>query len=271
MKKLLTLILILMASPAWSANQWQNGDGSGVFLGTTKINDIDTNGKNYAFDPLDRLMSNYRVGQVLTYASASTLTVTAGEIVVTDGVLSKLMLQNAASTTVTWTDIDTGTEAVSTTYYVYAVAATSASTAVTYKISLSSSVPTGVTYYKRIGSFYNNADGNIANISNDNDVKKFGTAQSKTAGATYQATTDGYVVGFANCSGSGASIGDYLLYSDGVSTPTTLVAADSCQYSNTNNYGNIAYFVKSGDYYKTTTNNHGQPSATFTLNFIPIN
>jgi len=36
-------------------------------------------------------------------------------------------------------------------------------------ISLSSTAPTGATYYVRLGSFYNDASGNIAWVKNDND------------------------------------------------------------------------------------------------------
>ena len=170
-KYILTLVLLGLASCAYAAdaNQWYRGNGGIPLKGVTKINDIDTESQAYAFDPLDRLLTNYRQGLVLTYNDASTIIATAGEVVVTDGT-TKLMLKNAGNTTINWTMIDTGAEAPSTTYYVYATATTNADTAITYKISLSASAPSGATWYKRIGSFTNDVSSNItaSSIVNDN-------------------------------------------------------------------------------------------------------
>ena len=47
----------------------------------------------------------------------------------------------------------------------YAVADTDATTC-TFLISTSSSAPTGATYYRKIGYFYNNSDGDITNVGN---------------------------------------------------------------------------------------------------------
>jgi len=56
-------------------------------------------------------------------------------------------------TTLTASDLDTGAMAVGA-YYIYATADTAASTPV-FKFSASATTPTGYTYYKRIGWFYN--------------------------------------------------------------------------------------------------------------------
>jgi hypothetical protein len=92
----------------------------------------------------------------------------------------RLMLANAAATSVTFTDIDTGAEAASTTYYVYAIGSATTDTEFTVKISASATAPTGVTYYKKIGSFYNDASSNIVKttITNDNDTSTLSSYDS---------------------------------------------------------------------------------------------
>jgi hypothetical protein len=87
--------------------------------------------------------------------------VSAGEIVCSNsGATVRKFRQNTSSTNVTFSDIDTGAEASGTTYYIYAVCDADATTA-TFKISASSSAPSGVTYYKILGSFYNDASSDI--------------------------------------------------------------------------------------------------------------
>lgn len=276
MRKLFIFLFLLIATPAFSATQWYQGTGTAPLQGTTLINDIDTASQNFAFDPLNRLMTNYRQGQVLQYSSASALTVTSGEIVVTDaGGTIKLMLQNTSNTAVAWTDIDTGAEAPSTTYYVYAIAASSSATTATYKISLSASAPSGVTYYKRIGSFYNNADSNIGYVSNDNDVKKIGSYSSKTVGSTYQATTDGIVTAWV-VAAVDSSI-EIFGKTDASSTPTTTIVASSCNTDNggskqyDSRYGGVTFPVKSGDYYTVTTSAYTGSVSSSGMYFTPIN
>jgi len=249
MKKLfMALMLLAIASPAWSADvaQWRGGNNRDPLKGTDLISNIDNYTKDYAFDPLDRMISNYRQGQVLTYNSASDLVVTAGEIVVADVAgTTKLILQNASNTTITWTNIDTGVEASSTTYYVYAVGASNSATAVTYLISLSASAPTGATYYKRIGSFYNDSSSNIVSITNDNNfyASGFGTWSSKSSGANYQALTDGIACGYSNI-GVGSNISGYT---DSNSTPSTIrVTAGPA----TDQQFGFCMPVKKNDYYR---------------------
>jgi hypothetical protein len=85
---------------------------------------------------------------------------------------TRIMMQNTSDTTVTWADIDTGSEETGTTYYVYAVASGDDDKVQAYVISKSSTAPTGQTYYRRIGNFFNNASGNISQITNDDPVTK---------------------------------------------------------------------------------------------------
>lgn len=166
MRKILaiTLALLLTANSGWCISEWDKS----LPAGSTLINDIDlTVGNNN--EALDRVLSNYREGMKLTYSSGSTVAISSGEVVCSNsgGTIRKFR-SNTSSTNVTFSDIDTGAEAGSTTYYVYANCDASATTA-TFKISASSSSPSGLTYYKRLGSFYNNSSSDMEQVSNDNN------------------------------------------------------------------------------------------------------
>lgn len=182
MKRLiLGLMISLMASPAWSA-QWNKDVPAPTDQRVNFPTDQQANN-----DSIDRLLANYREGMSLSYSSATTVSVSAGEVVASnsDGSV-RLMLQNAAATSVTFSNIDTESEASSKTYYIYAGTSTSSDTSATFYVSLSSTAPTGVTYYKRLGSFYNNSSSDIdrTTISNDNttnsirDIRDFSTSTS---------------------------------------------------------------------------------------------
>ncbi len=118
-------------------------------------------------ESLTNLLINYREGCRVDYKSAADLYVRAGAMMITDASGNRRLRRNTTDTTVTWADIDTGAEANSTVYYVYALADTNATT-FTIKISTSTSAPSGATFYKKIGAFYNNASGNIVGITNLN-------------------------------------------------------------------------------------------------------
>jgi len=170
MKKLIFIMMaVLIAGPVYPA-QWNK------LLPAATDQKIDWPVASQANnDALERTLQGYREGLRLTYSSTSTLVVTAGQVWVSNATGTvRLALSNAASTNVTFTNIDTGAEAASTTYYVYAVAAAADSEAVTFKVSLSATAPSGVTYYKRLGSFYNDASSNITQIYNDNQYLKMG-------------------------------------------------------------------------------------------------
>jgi hypothetical protein len=166
MKKFLCLILLLtMVSFNSYAGVWDKGvpndDDNWIDYPT------DAQANN---DALDRLLSNYRSGMKLTYYSGAITTVSSGEIVVSNAAgTTRIFLNNTADVDITFSDLDTGSEEASKTYYVYAIAALSSSETATFKISASSTAPTGVTYYKRIGSFYNNASSNMEQIANDDE------------------------------------------------------------------------------------------------------
>ena len=158
MKKIFLSILLsisLLFGQAFAADEWLKTQPAGTDL----INDLDTIiQENNA--GLDRLLSTYNSIQ-LAYSSGSAITASAGSVVCSnsDGSVRKMRL-NTSTTSVSFTDIDTGAEASATTYYVYANCDADATTA-TFKVSASSSAPTGVTSYKKVGSFYNNSSSDI--------------------------------------------------------------------------------------------------------------
>jgi len=122
-------------------------------------------------ESLKNLLLSYRRNCNVEYKGVADLYVRAGEIAIPDASGNVRLRRNTSDTTVDWDDIDTGSEANATQYYVYAVADT-ATTTFTVLISTSDSTPTGATYYKRLGSFYNNASGNIELVHNDISIKR---------------------------------------------------------------------------------------------------
>ena len=166
MKKFLFILLIflIIVVPSY-AGQWTKAKPAAT---DAKIDwPTDSQANN---DAVDRLLSNYRERMKLVYSSTSAITVNSGEIVVSNATgTTRLFMNNTSSSSVTFSNLDTGSETSSTTYYVYAVATTTTDETATFVISASSSAPTGYTYYKRLGNFYNNSSSNIEQIKNDND------------------------------------------------------------------------------------------------------
>lgn len=161
MKKFLSLFLVMsiFAAPSFAADQWDTTDPAG----SSNASDIDTNiiANNEA---LDRALIRYRRGLGVNYSTAATLSVLAGEIAIPDSSDGTVRWRRTtAATSVGWSDIDTGAEASSTTYYVYATADTDI-TGMVFKISASSSAPSGSTYYRNIATFYNNSSSNIERV-----------------------------------------------------------------------------------------------------------
>lgn len=240
------LISLFLISQSWATDGWQKSEPAG----TQSASDIDS----YVIQnnaALDLGLSNLRQGCVLTYSSASVLSVGAGSLVVSNSAGTiRLMLAKTSAISTVWTvgdnGLDTGSEAASTTYYVYAIASAVTDTAYTVKISTNSSVPSGVTYYKRLGSFYNDSSSNItySDIVNDDNYygKKLGSWVTKSVDTAYQATTDGFVVVI--------SVSNTVIYgyTDSSNPPTTLRAknlavGDTCSFT---------MVVKRNDYWKTT-------------------
>lgn len=258
------LALLLLTQPSW-ATQWRAGTGELSLLGSSNASDIDTNTYNSIVKPLDNLLATYNQ-QYLNYTSAGTLTVSAGSVTVSnsDGSI-RLMLINTTTTTIDFTNIDTGAEASNTTYYVYAIAATTSSTAATYKISASSSSPSGSTYWYKIGSFLNNASSNIENITNN----KYGYISSPASNGTsfsanvvYQNTNTGKLL--VAWTGAGTRSGGWVeVNQQGVigetSSPATVVAGQDFSVSGSS-YIDVTSgsFVVPPGWYWEITNAAGQ-------------
>lgn len=249
MKKLaLALILTLAFQPiGFSASEWDKAKPAG----TDDRSDLDTiiQANNEA---VDRLVSNYRRGIVLSYSSASELTAGVGEVTCsnTAGTVRKFRA-NTAATTITWADIDTGSEANSTTYYVYAVADADATTA-TFKISASSTTPTGATYYKRLGSFYNNASGDIDaySVTNDIPTEQVGLGQwtsGYSKSVVYKAATDMFVSAYGYEPSAGAGL---QIKTDSSNPPSTIRSQQrEGEYYTQNAWQSVGCHVRKGDYW----------------------
>lgn len=125
-------------------------------------------------DSIKNLLLDYVRGCKVDYKGVADLYVRSGEIAIKDASGNVRFKRNTGDTTVDWGDIDTGSEAASTTYYVYAVGDGSGTT-FTVVISTNATTPSGCTFYKRLGSFYNNAGSNIEAGSFVNDTNLFNT------------------------------------------------------------------------------------------------
>lgn len=257
MKKILSILIgiCLISVPAYSANLWRAGSGENTILGTENVSDIDTVSFQRVVDPLDRLLSNYREDATLSYNSSSTIDIAAGEVVCSNsGGTIRRFRKNTSTTSLTFSDLDTGAEASSTTYYVYAVCDADATT-FTGTISASSTAPTGDTYYVKLGSFFNDSSSNILNdetVTNDNNYYGLvlGDWVSRSIDTAYQASTDGFVVAYASGNTEYAIEG----YTDNASSPTTLRIKDGdTALSSQTAYAGISFPVKKGDYWKVVS------------------
>jgi len=165
MKKYLIIGLLLISQVCYGASEWAKIEPQGGRWAEDIDKYIQVNN-----EALDRLLSNYQTC-FLRYLSTASLTVTAGEVVCTNSAETlRKFRRNISATTVTWSNLDVGSEGSSTQYYVYAVADADATT-FTVKITSTTAPPTGVTYFKRIGSFYNNASGDMEQVSDGLKMK----------------------------------------------------------------------------------------------------
>jgi hypothetical protein len=244
MKKTLNLFLslflvLLLITPSQAAVGWVKTKPAS----SESPSDISTLvGENNA--AIDLMLSTYTNCKI-SYTSASAISVSAGGVMVSNSAGSiRLMLANTASTSVTFSDLDTEAEAASTTYYVYAIGSATTDTTFTCKISTSSTGPSTGTYYKRLGSFYNDADSNIQKVVDDgNPAVMLGDWVTKSDNTVYQVATGGFV-----CAFGGANI-DLYGYTDGSNPPTTI--RQHFQVHDAADSSTIMMPVKKGDYWKT--------------------
>ena len=267
-KKLWIVLIVLMVSVnGYCTEQWKDGTGAETVLGSINPGTIDSAIYDNIVAPLDNFLADGRFGCKLAYSSASELTVGIGSVVCsnTSGSI-RLMARNSSATTVDWDDLDTGSEAASTTYYVYAVMSAVSDTTFTIKVSESSSLPSGVTYYLRLGYFTNDSDSNISLVTDDVYVVAehnhdgtnspvleasgisgvFGDWDtSKSNNTIYQASTDGFVIMQAS------ALGAYIYgYTDSSSSPTTVIIQNWVNVEQ--GARSLMFPVKKDDYWKVT-------------------
>lgn len=259
MKKFICLLISFsLILSVYAGNQWRAGTTDQTIKGSTNISDIDTVSFQNMTDPIGRLTANYQEGCKISYASASTITVEAGEIMLQNAAGEIFLTQqNTSVTTISWTDIDTGSESASTTYYLWAFQETATDEDFDVCISASSTAPSSKTYYTRLGSFYNDSSSNItkSSISNDNDYysSELGDWVSKSFGTSYLASFDGFVTAWA---GHPTSPNTYIQgYTDSSNPPTTIRTQDLSHQGTPENRVGITFPVKRGDYYKVTRTN----------------
>jgi len=245
---IIALLVLFCQEKVYSSDQWDTTDPAGSESPSNLDSLITTNN-----DVVDRLLADFRQGAKISYISATTLSISSGQVTCDNSArTSRKWRENTSATSVTFSSIDTSTEAASTTYYVYAVADTDVAT-FTIVISKSATEPSGATYYAKLGQFYNDSSSNIVNddtLINDNDYnthRDFGSWISKSNDTSYLASTDGFVMAY--------NITKYTVkaYTDGSNPPTTLRASERDQGDDADDSdGSITMPVKKGDYYKVT-------------------
>lgn len=115
---------------------------------------------------IKNLLIDLKTGCKLTSNANDSVEIQAGSVAIPDSGGNVRWRRNTSALTVNWDDIDTGAEANSTRYYVFIVA-DSVGTTFTGKISLSPTAPTGLTYFRLIGSFFNDSGGDIEDVIDD--------------------------------------------------------------------------------------------------------
>lgn len=155
--------------PQAQASEWRGSTGENTLLGSETVSDIDAAIFQDMTEPLDRLLTGYRTVTLLHNSGSTLQTSATGAVVCANSAGTiKRFRYNSTSVSITFSDLDTGAEASNTTYYVYAVCDATADT-FTAKISANSTTPSGVTYFKRLGSFLNDGSSNITVLTNDDE------------------------------------------------------------------------------------------------------
>lgn len=235
------LFLIAQSQEGFCVTQWAKGvpaatDLKSIWPATSQANN----------SILDTLLQNYQRGFYITYSSATTLLIGPGELVVSNsGGGTRLFLVKSTTTNVTSANLDTGSITGSTTYYVYAGTSTATAASPTFYISLSSTAPSGVTYYEQIGTFTTDSSSNFQGIINNNVYNFVQAPVSKSSNVVYQALTDGWVTATINTNGSS--------YSGSILIGTTNSPATEIAYTIFGNDNVISSFVPKGWYYEISS------------------
>ncbi len=190
-------------------------------------------------DNLKNLLLDQVSGCKVTYSGADEIKVAAGRIAIPDASGNVRWRTNPTETTVNWANIDTGSQASSRLYYIY-VRADSAATTFTIIFSINAAIPTGGTFYRLIGRFYNNASSNIEQVYGKYNLG-FGIEEARSNDTTYEAITDGYVEFRSagnQCEG----------FKDGSNPPTTSIGVAASSSTDNHQF----FHVLKGNFWKVT-------------------
>ena len=189
---LLCLALLLIPLNVYSADVWTPTNPQGSDSASSLDTIIQANN-----EALERLNHSTRNGMTVIEKDAASVYAMPGQIAIGNSAGTVYRFREITSATaVPWTSLDTGSEATSTQYYVYAVADTADSAACTFVMSEHATTPTGTTYYRKIGYFYNNSSGNVINVGNidvnpiSNSVDAIGTSDVAISTGTYTLLDD---------------------------------------------------------------------------------
>ncbi len=238
MRKILSLVMVLsflFTMSVYGVSEWAKIQPAGS-ASPSDIDDLVLVNN----EALDRLSSSSQDNCRIAYSSATTLTVAIGQITCSNSAGAiRHMRSNTSAVSVTFSNIDTGSEGAGT-YYVWAVADADSAN-FTIMVSLSSTAPTGATYIHRLGSFVNDSSLDIeeSSITNDGDFfsLSLGSWETKSDATVYRAPADGMVSAFDT------SNGQCKIFTDGSNPPTTERARGA--------HG-ATCLVKKGNYYQTT-------------------
>ena len=166
MRKILSVlsILFLLTNNSWATVGWQK------ILPQTSENpqaispDVQENN-----NAIDLMLQNYRDGGVyVKLISTSEIDIGPGGVMLSNsGGSTRLMVANASLTVMSSTNIDTGSISPSSTYYIYAYASSTTATTFSVIYSASSTSPTGITYYAKLGSFTTDGSSNFSGASSN--------------------------------------------------------------------------------------------------------
>jgi hypothetical protein len=156
----------------------------------------------------------------------------------------RLMVANTSTTTMSSTNIDTGSISPSSTYYIYAYASSTTATTFSVVFSSSSTSPTGITYYAQIGKLTTDGSSNFVGAYSNINVTTTPTSNGTafTANTPYQNTTGRTVE--IDWTGSGAASGGWVGLNQigeiGASSANTQVAGFSFDISGSSNFQNVS-------------------------------
>ncbi len=115
----------------------------------------------------ERVLHTYRSNCAVTLYNSESIRVLPGVLAIPNAAGTDVRYRrNTISTIGDWTLLDTGSEANSTQYYVYGVGDNSEDTTFSVVLSADDLAPSGASYCRRIGYFYNNSSGDIVNVGN---------------------------------------------------------------------------------------------------------